>query len=348
MNEDKNKNALALTTLAIGGIGVLLTTRALVRRARAFDVRGKIVLITGGSRGLGLVLARELASEGAALAITARDDEELERARVDLTSRGAEVFAHVCDVTNKAEVDELVRRVGERFGRIDVLINNAGIIQVGPVETMTLADYERAMQTHFYAPLYAMLAVLPEMRRRRAGRIVNISSIGGKIGVPHLAPYCASKHALVGLSDAFRAELLKDGVVVTTVCPGLMRTGSPRNADFKGQHKLEYAWFAISDSLPVFSINAERAARQIIEAMRRGDAELIITVQAELAAKFRALFPEMTADLLALANKVLPRADGRESIGQSSAKGSESASPLAPSVLTSLSDKAAAQNNEIH
>src|SRR5918912_3423887 len=129
---------------------------------------------------------------------------------------------------------------------------------------MTLEDFEQAMAVHFWGPLYATLAVLPQMRARRDGRIVNISSIGGKVSVPHLVPYSASKFALAGLSDGLRAELSKENVIVTTVCPGLMRTGSPRNATFKGKHRDEYAWFSISDALPLTSMSAERAARQII------------------------------------------------------------------------------------
>ena len=232
----------------------------------------------------------------------------------------------------------------DRFGRIDVLVNNAGVIQVGPVDVMTVEDYEEAMKTHFWGPLYTTLAVLPEMRRRGQGRIVNISSIGGKISVPHLVPYSASKFALTGLSEGLRAELLKDGVLVTTVCPGLMRTGSPRNALFKGQHRAEYAWFAISDSLPVTSMSAERAARQIIEATRRGSAEVILTIQAQLAVRFHGLFPGLTADLLGLVNKLLPGPGG---IGRARAKGKDSQSSLAPSVLTALTERAARENNEM-
>jgi short-subunit dehydrogenase len=212
------------------------------------------------------------------------------------------------------------------------------------LETMTLEDFEQAMAVHFWGPLYATLAVLPQMRARREGRIVNVSSIGGKIGVPHLVPYSASKFALAGLSDGLRAELAKDGVIVTSVFPGLMRTGSPRNATFKGRHRAEYAWFAISDSLPVSSINAGRAASQIIAASRRGQAELVITTQAWTAVKFRALFPEATAELLAVVNRLLPGPGG---IGRARAKGKESESVLAPSILTTLTEGAARRNNEM-
>jgi NAD(P)-dependent dehydrogenase (short-subunit alcohol dehydrogenase family) len=339
--KEREKDALML---AAAGVGALLAARALLRRRLEYDFRGKTVLVTGGSRGLGPVLAREFAKEGARVAICARDPGELERARRDLAGRGANVFAFPCDVTDRAQVKELVEVVGRHFGGVDVLVNNAGVIQVGPVEVMTLEDYEQAMAAHFWAPLYTTLAVLPEMKKRGHGRIVNISSIGGKIGVPHLVPYSASKFALVGLSEGLRAELAKDGVVVTTVCPGLMRTGSPRNATFKGKHREEYAWFAISDSLPVTSIQAERAARQIVAACGRGDAELVITTQAVLAVKFHALFPEATADVMALVNRLLPGPGG---IGRKRAKGKESESALAPSILTALSERAAVRNNEV-
>ncbi|MBD0369886.1 MAG: SDR family NAD(P)-dependent oxidoreductase [Pyrinomonadaceae bacterium] len=339
--KDGNREALIW---AAAGAGALLACRALARRLFGYSLRGKVVLITGGSRGLGLVMAREFAREGARLAICARRSDELEAARADLKARGAEVLAVPCDVTDRAQVNEMTNIVRDRFGRVDVLVNNAGVIQVGPIEVMTIEDYENAMKTHFWGPLYTTLAVLPEMRRRREGRIVNITSIGGKISIPHLVPYSASKFALVGLSEGLRAELLKDGVVVTTVCPGLMRTGSPRNALFKGKHRAEYAWFAISDSLPVTSMNAVRAARQIVAATKRGDAEVILTIQAQLAARFHGLFPGTTADLLGLVNKLLPEAGG---IGRACARGKDSQSSLAPSVLTALSEKAAAKNNEM-
>ncbi len=342
MTSDKKKQDALL--LAGASVGALLGMYAALRKRREFDVNGRAVLLTGGSRGLGLVLARELAREGARLSICARDPQELERARADLSARGAEVLAFPCDVTDRTQVQEWVRLSEEHFGGVDVLINNAGVIQVGPVEVMTLADYEEAMRIHFWGPLYTMLAVLPGMRRQRSGRIVNVSSIGGKIGVPHLVPYSASKFALVGLSEGMRAELAKDGIVVTTVCPGLMRTGSPPNATFKGRHRAEYAWFSISDSLPLSTIQAERAARQIIAGCKRGDAEVILSIQAIAAIKFHQLFPELSADIRGLVNRLLPAAGG---IGARRAKGRDSYSELSPSWLTTLGDEAAKRNNEI-
>lgn len=326
------------------GVGALATLTALRKKRRRFDFENKVVLITGGSRGLGLVLAREFAGEGARIAICARDAEELASAREDLESRGAEVFDAICDLRNQDEVETLIADVKTRFGQIDVLVNNAGVIQVGPLEVQTQKDFEDAMAIHFWAPFYTMQAVLPEMRRRGAGRIINISSIGGKIAVPHLAPYCASKFALVGLSSSMQVELAKENIFVTTVCPGLMRTGSHINATFKGQNEKEFALFSLSNALPISSINAERAARQIIQASARGDAEAIISIQAQLAAKMNNLFPEFTSEILSLVNKLLPATGG---IGKGYATGLESASFVSPSFVTSLIDKASYQNNEL-
>ncbi|HZS05747.1 MAG TPA: SDR family oxidoreductase [Blastocatellia bacterium] len=338
------RSKASLLALAATGAGVYLAARAIGRGNRSYDLRGKIALIAGGSRGLGLVLGREFVRQGVRVAICARDAEELERASADLVRQGMPVVAVPCDVTKYDQVQEMVHTVRQHLGRIDILVNTAGTIQVGPLETMTLEDFEEAMRVNFGGVLHTMLAVIPEMRERREGRIVNISSIGGKIAVPHLVPYTASKFAVTGLSKAMRAELIKDGVVVTTVCPGLMRTGSPRNATFKGQHEAEYTWFSISDSLPLVSVSAESAARRIIAACRRGEAELIFPLQAKLAATFDALFPELTADLLGLVNRLLPAPGG---IGTGRAKGRESETQLSPSWLTALGDQAARRNNEV-
>jgi short-subunit dehydrogenase len=212
------------------------------------------------------------------------------------------------------------------------------------MDVMTIEDYGQAMRTHFWGPLYTTLAVLPVMRGRGEGRIVNISSIGGKIAVPHLLPYSASKFALTGFSEGLRAELLREGIYVTTVCPGLMRTGSARNATFKGRHQAEYAWFAIGDALPLTSMDAGRAARRIVEACRYGEAEVILSVQAKAAVLFHDLFPGLTADINGLFNRLLPDAG---SDGRVARLGKQSGSKWAPSWLTTLNDRAARANNEM-
>src|SRR3954468_5875147 len=275
MSRTRLQNCAAAAAVTAGAYVAAKTTMALLRR---YSFNNRVVVITGGSRGLGLVLARKLADEGAFLVLCARDATELDDALQDLRQRTEFVEAYVCDLTQPADIGQLFQRIRREIGSVDVLINNAGVIQVGPLETMTLDDFPQAMLVHFWGPLLCMWQVLPEMRRRGEGRIINISSIGGQIGVPHLAPYCASKFALNGMSQTFSAELAKDGIYVTTVCPGLMRTGSPRNALFKGQHRAEYAWFSISDAMPFITISAETAARRILSACRYGRAKITLSL----------------------------------------------------------------------
>ncbi|HEX7185871.1 MAG TPA: SDR family oxidoreductase [Thermoanaerobaculia bacterium] len=334
----------AALAAGLAGLGMLAAARA-IRRRPAIDFEDRVALITGGSRGLGLLMARELAHRGARLSIVARDPDELDLARRELTAVSHHrVLALPCDVGEREEAEWAVRATVERFGRLDILINNAGIIQVGPIEHMGLDDFEDAMKVHFWGPLYFIQAALPHFRRHGEGRIVNISSIGGKIAVPHMAPYSASKFALVGLSNALQAELAGEGIYVTTVCPGLMRTGGHVNALFKGRRDEELAWFAVSDALPVASISGRRAARRIIEACKHGEPHLILTPQARLAAATAALMPCVTARGLELVNRLLPRPSDD---GDEAQPGWRHTSRWVPSLLTRLSDEAAVENNEL-
>jgi NAD(P)-dependent dehydrogenase (short-subunit alcohol dehydrogenase family) len=329
----------------VAGLGAALVAGRMARARQAIDFNGRVVVITGGSRGLGLVMARMLVDEGARVVLLARDMGELARASDDLESRGGEVMTLRCDVRRRADVRAAIDQIVERWHAVDVLINNAGIIQVGPLEHMEHEDFENAMATHFWGPLHLILEVTPIMRHRGFGRIVNITSIGGKLAVPHLAPYCASKFALVGLSDAVRAELDQFGIRVTTVAPGLMRTGSPVNAQFKGQHEVEYAWFKTASSIPGLTIAAERAARKIIEACRHGDCELTITPQAKVAVVVNAFAPATVSRALATVARMLPGPNGTQ--GNAIKKGRESESSWTPSLVTKLTDRAAVANNEI-
>src|SRR4051794_7050271 len=340
-------NRKFLMGLAAGAGAALVATRlSRARLAIAFD--GRVVVLTGGSRGLGLVMARQLVDEGARVVLLARDLSELERAREELEARGrGEVMTIRCDVRRRADVRAAIDRVLDQWRTVDVLINNAGVIQVGPLEHMDHEDFENAMATHFWGPLHLMIEVLPVMRHRRFGRIVNISSIGGEIAGPHLAPYCASKFALTGLSDAVRAELEPHGIRVTTVAPGLMRTGSPVNAQFKGQHEAEYAWFKVSSSIPGLTIAAERAARKIVDACRYGDPALTITPHAKLAAAANVIAPAAVARAMMLVTRMLPSPSGP--VGNTLKKGLESGakSKWTPSLVTTLTDNAAIANNEL-
>lgn len=325
------------------GLASWLAYRA-YRATKAYSFTGKTVFITGGTRGLGLVMARQLAREGAHLAVCARDPEEVQRAEEDLSQRGALVVAQTCDLRYRDRVRAFLDEVRRELGPVDVLINNAGIISVGPIETMKLEDFYDSMAINYFAALHTILEVLPEMQQRRQGRIVNVTSIGGKISVPHLLPYSASKFALVGLSEGLRAELAKDGIVVTTICPFLMRTGSPRNASFKGQHRAEYAWFAVSDSIPGVAMHAERAARRVLRACRYGEAEVVLSLPGKLAALAHGIAPGLVSDINGLVNRWLPGPGG---IGTQSALGWESESKIVPSWVTEPSERAARENNEM-
>jgi NAD(P)-dependent dehydrogenase (short-subunit alcohol dehydrogenase family) len=322
-------------------LGAWVTARAIC--TARYTLRDKVAVITGGSRGLGLVLARHVCAQGGNVALIARDPDELARAKADLAPGGGAVLTIQCDLLDITQIQPAVRQIIDRFGKIDILINNAGIIEVGPLEHMTREDFERAMRLHFWAPFELITQVVPEMRIWGGGRIVNISSIGGKVAVPHLAPYSVSKFALTGFSDAVRAELARDNIHVTTVAPGMMRTGSHVNAKFKGKHDIEFAWFAASAGAPLVSMNADRAARKILAACRRGQPSLILTFAARGAVFGNALFPNLAGYAMRLVNRFLPKPANAE--GNELRAGSE-VRRLIPDWLTHLADKATSRNNE--
>jgi NAD(P)-dependent dehydrogenase (short-subunit alcohol dehydrogenase family) len=330
----------ALGAGTIAGLGLAYWG---LRQVGRYRLRGRVAVITGGSRGLGLALARAFLDRGAKVALLARDPEALERARQLLAGMG-QVLVHACDVREEKQVKQAITAVCQELGEVDVLVNNAGTITVGPMDTMAVDEYRESLEVFFWGPFHTTLAVIPQMRKRGSGRIVNISSIGGRISLPHLLPYSVGKFALAGFSEGLRAELIRDNIYVTTVYPGLMRTGSPRNAEFKGKHRAEYTWFLLSEAAPGLSINADRAARQIVHACEAGRAELTLTVPAKLAIKLHSLFPGVSARVLAAINRGLPEAGGE---GQKRAKGRESTTPITESWLTALDRRAATRNNQV-
>jgi short-subunit dehydrogenase len=352
-SEHINAKNVALGALGLGaagaiagvmaGAGVALAARAVWNGLTLADITGQTVLITGASRGLGFAMAKEFARQGCRIAICARNQEELDAASVELKKMGAEVLTVVCDVTLQEDVQKMVEQVITHFGQIDILVNNAGVIQVGPLQSQTLADFQEAMDVMFWSHVYTTLAVMPHMVQRRSGRIANITSIGGKIAVPHLIPYSSAKFAAVGFSEGITAELAKDGIKVTTVCPGLMRTGSHENAFFKGDHRKEYAWFSLGATSPLTAIGARRAARSIVNAIRRGQAEIILSVPAKAAALFHGVAPGITANILGVTNRMMP---GTGSTSQDRHRGFESKSAISESPLTLLGRRAAVKLNQ--
>jgi short-subunit dehydrogenase len=289
------------TAIAVAAAGAAVAITG-IRRRRA-DLTGQVALVTGGSRGLGLAIAAELQAVGCVVAIAARDRDELSAAAGHL---GADVTTIVCDVTDEAQVAAMVAEVEARLGPIDMLINNAGIIQVGPIAALTVGNFYDAMKPMFFGMVHTSLAVLPGMRARRRGWIVNITSIGGKIGVPHLLPYAAAKFAAVGFSDGLHAEVAADGIRVTTVVPGLMRTGSDVQARFSGNATAEYGWFAAAAALPGLSMDGRRAARRIVSAVVRGRTQVVLTLPVRAAALAHGIAPATTQTVLTVVQRLLP------------------------------------------
>jgi NAD(P)-dependent dehydrogenase (short-subunit alcohol dehydrogenase family) len=331
-----------LTCVAAASAASVVAVAAVVRSKRRIDWVDKSVLVTGGSRGLGLILARRLVAAGANVAIWARDQKELLDAQADLARlTRREVLVLPCDVDEPDQILAAVDQVVAGFGGLDAVFNVAGRIEVGPLENMTTADFEAAMKTNFWGAYHTTMAAVPHLKSRGGGRIVNIASIGGKIAVPHLLPYSVSKFALVGFSEGVRSELMPHKIYVTTVCPGLITTGSPRNADFKGQADLEYAWFSAADAVPGLAMKADRIADQILDAARHGDAELIRPMSASLQSKLHGVIPGVTRELLTVAARLLPR----PGVGTRAFKG-RGVAGREPAVTRSINKAAAERNNE--
>lgn len=337
-----NKTASRLFWTA-AATGLVMAGRAYLRSRRKADFRDRVVLITGGSRGLGLNIARHFADEGARIAICARSEDDLAEAQEDLGSYGAEVRTYVCDVTDTESVHKLMARIRVEMGPIEVLVNNAGVISIGPYNAMNREDFQKSMEVHFWAAYNCINAALPHMRENGWGRIVNIASIGGKLSVPHLLPYSVGKFALVGYSEGLRAELMLEGVLVTTVCPGLMRTGSHLNADVKGGNDQEYRWFKILDSLPIMSMEVGEAALQIVDACRYGEAELVLTIPARFAVLLKGIAPSAMQELMSLSAFALPKAEEGAFLSR---KGKEIPDSTTPFFLEKRLENAAADSNE--
>jgi NAD(P)-dependent dehydrogenase (short-subunit alcohol dehydrogenase family) len=315
------------------GAGAAWGARQWLRARRRITLDGRVVVLTGASTGHGLLAARHAAEHGARLVIAARDPEELDAAKVDLNRAGArDVLAVPTDVTDRRQCEQLIERALERHGHVDILVNNAGIIQVGPLESMTLHDFETALATNFWGALYCTLAVLPSMRARHFGRIGNVVSVGGKMPVPHLLPYTASKFALTGLTKGLRIELAKDNILVTGIYPGTMRTGGHTHAWIKGNTQAEYAMFALSDSLPLVSKSAESVARALWRGLCDGDAEVHAGWQARVATVCDGLLPNASAEMLALVARLLPRSSG---LGETAVQGQDVHGAL-PDLLSRL------------
>ncbi|MFD0802541.1 SDR family NAD(P)-dependent oxidoreductase, partial [Streptomonospora algeriensis] len=313
------------------------------RMRRPADIMGRTALVTGGSRGLGLLIARELGRCGARVLITGRDGAALDAAVTDLRGEGIDAFGLAGDLSRKSDVAALSARVYGEYGGVDILVNNAGVIRVGPAAAMSEDDFALAVDTMFWGPLRLTRSLLPGLRER-GGYIVNITSIGGRISVPHLLPYSCAKFAEVAFSRGLDAETAKSGVHVTTVVPGLMRTGSHVGAEFAGDPRSEYAWFATAASLPLLSMDAERAARTIVSAALRGRRHLVLTPAARAAVVADGVSPGFVQVALRVTARLMPH---RESGAARTGGQAKTGTGALLDTLTRLNDRAARRFNQV-
>ena len=252
----------------------------------------KVAIITGASSGIGRATALALAKEGAHVALAARRQAELQAVADEIRAAGGETLVVPTDVTRPAELERLVAETLKHFGRLDILVANAGVyVRRRLTDPMTdpkglrrplgseiAAAFELSLRVNFFGTLYTVLAALPQMRTQGSGHIVQVSSMDGKKGVPPDAPYVVAKFALAGFGDVLRQELHGTGVDVTTVFPG--RVDTPLIATLK------VPW--ISAKIP-----PEAVARAIVTAIRRRQAEVIVPFRARLLLWANALSPRL-------------------------------------------------------
>ncbi len=268
-----------------------------------------VALVAGASRGLGLLVADELARRGHHVVIASRSEAALHDAATWLareTTSPERISTVVMDVADREAVRTVVQRVEDEIGPIDVAIHVAGIIEVGPAENTTHEHLNRAMNVMTWGPIHLSEIVIPHMRDRRRGRFGVVASVGGLVSAPHLLAYSTAKFAAVGYTEGLAASLSGSGVSATVITPGLMRTGSHTAARFYGNRQREYAWFAPAASLPLLSMDAKRAAARIVEGTLAGKPYVILTFVAKLGARVRGVAPSTTVRVMGLVNRVLP------------------------------------------
>jgi len=328
-----------LLMLAAGAVAGANLVRATLRRRR---VRGKLAVVTGGSRGLGLRIAARLGQRGATVAICARDGAELERAARKLAAEGVVVSTYVVDVTDAAAVRHTMAQIDRDLGAIDLVVNNAGILHIGPATAMTHDDLRAAMETNFWGAVHVADAVLPSMIARGDGHLVNIGSIGGITQIPWMLPYSASKAAIVGWSKGLHHDLAREGVAVTTVAPWVMRTGGPVNATFKGSARRgAFLALALADITPGLAIGADAAARTIVRGIEARRSMVFVGLRTRAIAALEAMMPNVVGASFALLAAALPSSKGDQTGG----RGRELAGTLGAAGRT-IAERSRSRNNQ--
>ena len=244
------------------------------------NIEGKVVVITGASSGLGEATARLLSSQGAIVALGARRIDRIASLADELTANGGKALAMATDVTRCDQVKRLVDAAVQTYGHIDVMINNAGLMPHSPLERLKIEDWDRMVDVNLKGVLYGIAAALPHMQRQKAGHIVNVSSVSGKIGTPHMSSYCATKFALNGLSESLYHELKPLGIHVSVICPGPVRTN------------FRVLYDHLAPKPPSFMVlSVDEVSRAVIRAIERRKFEVIIPRWLALACLVKALMP---------------------------------------------------------
>jgi hypothetical protein len=255
------------------------------------DLRDRVAVVTGASSGIGAQLARDLAAGGAHVALLARRLDRLETLAEELGRTGVTALPMACDVADKASVDATMAAVLAKLGHVDVLVNNAGYATHGLFKDHDVADMERMVRTNVLGILYTVKAVLPAMRARRQGWIVNLSSVAGKLGQPDEAVYSATKFAVAGFSEGLSYELAPLGIHVMTVYPALVRTEMFTDAVLARMPERAKRTFC----------EAPEFTRAVLRALARGQFEVTVPAYVNIAYVIRVLFPglhrRMTARL---------------------------------------------------
>jgi NAD(P)-dependent dehydrogenase (short-subunit alcohol dehydrogenase family) len=214
----------------------------------------RVALVTGGGRGIGRAIALAFAREGAHVAVTARTAAEIDAVAAEVRAHGRKSLAVSCDVGERSQVDDAVRQITEGLGRIEILVNNAGIgVSTKFLETDD-ALWERHLRVNLTGAFLMTRAVLPGMLAARWGRVVNVASIAGRYGAPYIAAYTASKHGLIGLTRALAKEVVTAGVTVNAICPGYVATdltwASARNIQERTGRSYDEAVRSLAASSP--------------------------------------------------------------------------------------------------
>jgi short-subunit dehydrogenase len=238
-----------------------------------YNFQGKVVLVTGASSGIGRATAEHFARAGAHVVLTARNVEQLRTIAEGLESGANKITMHHLDVTERAEVFSVIEKVARELGRIDILINNAGIGQCLPLEELCAEDIQRIVDTNLMGAIHCIQAALPILRKQGGGQIVNVSSTVGFKGIPLMSVYCATKFALRGLTESLRMELARDGIELISICPGTTQTDFFRRAVTNGK-----GWWLKQP----WTRGPETVAKQILRACARHKRELVLTPEGKM------------------------------------------------------------------